>query len=194
MCKAGNRYVMMHDIYSAPSEGRKNVVCCRFSISDDMVQWQTTPSECCYERPDNFAAGHFIDYLDGYYYNFFMANDTVNHGWSMNVTRSKDLIHWEDSPLNPVLRASADDYKLANQNFTEKQKERIAQLNETNNINNSDMCLFEYKGKLIIHYFTGNQSLNAPCTLAKAVYDGSMAQFLLGWFPKSNEIKNGEGK
>ena len=175
MCKADNRYVMMHDVYGAPSEGRGGP-CCRFSTSKDMINWTMTPPECWYNG-GGFAAGHFLAYLDGRFYNFYMGI-APKIGWEMRVARSSNLIHWEDSPLNPVLRASEEDRRLANPNLTEEKKKRIATMT---NVNNSDMCLIEYKGKVIIHYFTGDQA-TAPCGMAEAIYDGTEAQFLRGWF------------
>jgi len=96
---------------------------------------------------------------------------------------------WEASPFNPVLRASPDDYKLAHQHFTEEEKKQIGELNESNNINNADVSLIEYNGKVLIHYFTGNQSASTPCTLAEAIYNGTKTQFLQGWFPEHKENK-----
>ena len=42
------------------------------------------------------------------------------------VVRSKDLIHWDPSPLNPVLKVSGEDKLIANKNIPEKLRERIA--------------------------------------------------------------------
>jgi len=178
MCKADNRYVMMHDVYGAPPEGRRGGPFCRFSTSGDMKHWKMTPPKCWYNG-GGFAAGHFLAYLDGRFYNFYMGQDRTNRGWEMRVARSSDLIDWEDSPLNPVLRASEEDRRLAHPNLTDEKKKRIATMT---NINNGDMCLIEYKGKVIIHYFWGDQA-TAPCGMAEAIYDGTEAQFLRGWFP-----------
>ena len=51
------------------------------------------------------------------------------------------------------------------------------------NICNSDISLIEYKGKVIIRYFYGDQA-TAPCGMAEATYEGTEAQFLRGWFPQ----------
>lgn len=183
MCQAKeNQYIMMHDVYGSPSEGLDGAYC-RFSVSRDMVSWEVLPFEYGYYREDNFAAGHYIDFVDGYYYNLYLGLDSTNGGWSTSIVRSTDLKYWETSPYNPVLRASSDDYKLAHKNFNSMQIEQINQLNETNNINNADVSLVEDKGKVIIYYFTGNQSNTAPCTLAKAIYEGTKAQFFKSWFP-----------
>jgi hypothetical protein len=48
------------------------------------------------------------------------------------------------------------------------------------NLNNSDIDFCEFEGKLWITYSWGNQQ--GIEHLAEAVYDGSEAEFLRGWF------------
>jgi len=62
------------------------------------------------------------------------------------------------------------------------QKLRIATAKD---INNSDIDIFEYEGKCLISYSWGNQ--HGTEHLATAVYRGSLASFLEGWFPKKTE-------
>ena len=95
----------------------------------------------------------------------------------MHVVRSKDLIHWELSPLNPVLRASDEDRQIAQERLTAAQRQRIA---TARNINNSDLDFCEYQGRLIINYSWGNQQ--GVEHLAEAVCEGTEQQFLRGWF------------
>ena len=91
----------------------------------------------------------------------------------------------ESSPLNPVLRASPDDKLVANPKLTTEQRQRIA---KAKNINNSDIDFCQYKGRLIINYSWGNQQ--GTEFLAEAAYDGTVEQFLSGWFPrKSPDLK-----
>jgi len=47
--------------------------------------------------------------------------------------------------------------------------------------NNSDVDLCEFRGRTIITYSWGNQQ--GTEFLAEAVYDGSLASFLKGFFP-----------
>ena len=81
------------------------------------------------------------------------------------------------SLFNPVLRASQDDKKIANPNLTVKQREKIT---AAKNINNSDIDFCEFKGRLIINYSWGNQQ--GTEFLAQAVYEGTLEEFLSGWF------------
>jgi len=98
----------------------------------------------------------------------------------MRLVRSHDLIHWEPSPLNPVLRNSAEDKLIANASINDSQRARIA---NAVNLNNSDIDFCEWQGRLTINYSWGNQM--GVEHLAEAVYDGSLKQFLKAWFPSS---------
>jgi hypothetical protein len=92
--------------------------------------------------------------------------------------RSKDLIHWEPSPLNPVLRGSDEDHVIRNARLTPEQRERIVKAEDSSN---SDIDFCEYQGRLVIFYSWGNQ--RGVEFLAEAEYDGTQADFLRGWFP-----------
>jgi hypothetical protein len=58
------------------------------------------------------------------------------------------------------------------------QRKVIAQ---AKNINNSEVDLCEFKGKTIIYYSWGNQQ--GTEFLAESVYEGTLANFLRGYFP-----------
>jgi hypothetical protein len=96
----------------------------------------------------------------------------------MRVVRSKDLILWEASPLNPVLKASAQDKHIFNKNLPDSLNQKIL---SADNLNNSDIDFCEYRGSLIINYSWGNQM--GKEFLGEAVYHGTQEQFLKGWFP-----------
>ena len=175
ICKAGDRYVMMYEI-GEPAEEAGVPFTARFATSPDLRQWTVTPPECNYAK-DRYTAPHCLRYLDGYFYNFFLA--ALPGSYEMHVVRSKDLIHWELSPLNPVLRASDEDRQIAKERLTAAQRQRIA---TARNINNSDLDFCEFQGRLIINYSWGNQQ--GVEHLAEAIYEGTEQQFLRGWFPQ----------
>ena len=50
------------------------------------------------------------------------------------------------------------------------------------NLNNSDIDFCEFRNQLIINYSWGNQQ--GVEHLAEAVFDGTEAEFLRGWFPE----------
>ena len=98
--------------------------------------------------------------------------------YETHVVRSKDLIRWEASPLNPVMVASDGDKAVANPKLTDEQRKLIAGAVDRNN---SDVDFCEYRGKTIVTYSWGNQQ--GTEFLAGAVYEGTLASFLKGYFP-----------
>ena len=174
ICKADDKYVMMFEIGKPPEEAGKGFTA-RFAVSTDLKHWELTPPECVYSK-DRYTAPHCLRYLDGYFYDFYLE---AYNGYEMRLVRSRDLSHGEPSPLNPVLRASDEDKKIANPKLPAEQRRQIA---KARNINNSDIDFCEYKGRLIINYSWGNQT--GEEYLAEAVYEGTLEQFLKGWYPR----------
>jgi len=174
ICKAGDEYVMMFEIHQ-PVEQAGVPFTARFAKSRDLRTWVLTPPECVYSK-DRYTAPHCLRYLDGWFYDFYLE---AHNGYETRVVRSRDLIDWEPSPLNPVMAASEADKRIASPRLTPEQRERIA---GAVNLNNSDIDFCEYRGRLIINYSWGNQT--GVEHLAEAVFPGSEAEFLRGWFPE----------
>jgi hypothetical protein len=176
ICRADGKYVMMIEIGSPPEQTGVPFTA-RFATSDDMKHWELTPPECNYAL-DRYTAPQALRYLDGWYYDFYLERVEAQKEWQQYVVRSRDLIHWELSPFNPVLRPSQDDKAIYNPTLSAKQCELIA---GAVNINNSDIDFCEYQGKVIVNYAWGNQG--GTEFLAEADYNGTLKQFLEGWFP-----------
>ena len=174
LCRAGDRYVLMFEV-GKPREVAGARFTARFATSTDLRQWELTPAECTYAK-DRYTAPHALRYLDGYYYDFYL--EALPGCYEQYVVRSRDLIHWEPSLLNPVLAASDEDRQVANPSLTDEQRERVR---TAININNSDIDLCEHEGRVVINYSWGDQ--RGTEHLAEAVYEGTLAQFLRGWFP-----------
>lgn len=174
MTKVKDKYMMMFEIGKPESEAGKRFTA-RFATSTDMKKWEVLPSQYNYAK-DRYTAPHCLRYHDGYYYNFYLE---VHEGYEQRVVRSKDLEHWEASPLNPVLKVSDEDKQIVNDNISDKFSQRIK---DAENRNNSDIDFCEYKGKLVINYSWGDQ--RGEEFLAEASYDGTLEQFLEGWFPE----------
>ncbi len=174
LCEAGGQFVLMFEI-DKPVEEAGVAFTARFAKSPDLRAWTLTPPECNYAK-DRYTAPHALKWLDGWFYDFYLE---AHDGYEMRVVRSRDLIGWEPSPLNPVLRHSPEDKIIANPALDDGQRGRIA---NARNINNSDIDFCEWQGRLTINYSWGNQE--GVEHLASAAYDGSLRQFLEGWFPK----------
>lgn len=172
--RAEDKFVLMFEI-GKPEEEAGSRFTARFAVSDDLQQWEILSSDHNYAK-DRYTAPHCLRYLDGYYYDFYLE---AHEGYETRVVRSKDLINWESSPLNPVLKASRADKKIVNEDLPEELKQKIE---EAENINNSDIDFCEFDGRLIINYSWGNQ--RGQEFLAEAYYEGTLEQFLKGWFPE----------
>lgn len=175
VCKGRNGYVMAIEIGEPPEEvGVPFTI--RFAESKDLIEWKLTPRECVFSK-DRYTACPAIRFLDDWYYMIYLEQ---RHGWTFEpfIVRSKDLVHWESSALNPVMTFSDEDRKIGNPKLTAEERKRITTAVD---INNSDVDLCEHEGKTIIYYSWGNQQ--GIEHLAEAVYDGKLASFLRGWFP-----------
>ena len=166
-------FVLMFEI-GKPEDRAGERFTANFAKSKDMKQWEVLSSDHNYSK-DRYTAPHCLRYHKGYYYNFYLE---AHDGYEMRVVRSKDLKQWEASPLNPVLKASEEDEQIANKGLSDKLQQEIT---NAKNINNSDLDFCEFNGKLLINYSWGNQ--RGEEFLAEAYYQGTMAQFLEGWFP-----------
>ena len=173
MIKAGSNFVLMFEVGKPEIEAGERFTA-RFATSPDLKKWEILSRDHNYAM-DRYTAPHCLRYVDGYYYDFYLE---AFQGYEARVVRSKDLIHWEPSPLNPVLKASSVDRQLATRDLPEILRQKIA---TAENCNNSDIDFCEYKGKLIINYSWGNQ--RGKEFLGEAVYRGTQEQFLKGWFP-----------
>jgi hypothetical protein len=172
LCKADGRYVMSY-------EQNENGFHAQFLESKDLVHWTMLPEEQRHNL-GRYNAPHCLRWHKGWFYLFYLEAGKP-HGYEQYVTRSRDLIHWNPSPLNPVLAASPEDRIILNQKLTEADRQKVAKAEDSNN---SDIDFCEYKGRLIINYSWGNQ--NGTEFLAEAAFDGSLAKFLTGWFPTEN--------
>ena len=169
LCKADGRYVMSY-------EQNENGFHAQFLESKDLLTWTMLPEEQRHNL-GRYNAPHCLRWHQGWFYLFYLEAGTP-HGYEQYVTRSRDLIHWEPSPLNPVLAASPEDAILLNQNLTAAEREKVTKAQD---INNSDIDFCEYKGRLIINYSWGNQQ--GVEFLAEAEFGGTLERFLTGWFP-----------
>ena len=173
LCRTDDGFVLMFEI-DRPAEEAGAAFTARFARSPNLHAWTLTPPECNYAR-DRYTAPHALRWLKGWFYDFYLE---AHQGYELRLVRSRDLEHWEPSPLNPVLRSSPHDKIILNPKLNDAQRTRVA---NAVNLNNSDIDFCEFEGRLVINYSWGNQQGTEH--LAAAVYDGGMEQFLNGWFP-----------
>ena len=176
VCKDDKGYLMAFEV-GRPTEVAGKAFTTRFARSENLRDWKLLDEPAVYSKAF-YTACPAIRYLDGYYYMFYLAA-RPGPKWETDLVRSRDLANWEKSPHNPVLAFSPQDKTIANEKLTPQEREHIA---KAKNRNNSDFDLCEYGGKVIISYSWGNQ--HGKEFLAEAFYNGSMEQFLKGFFDK----------
>jgi alpha-L-fucosidase len=176
VCRGDGRYVMAVEVGGPPE-----VVGVRFTMrfleSHDLLAWRLLPEECVFAK-DRYTACPALRYLDGWYYMIYLE---ALPGWTFApfIVRSRDLASWHSGPLNPVMSHSDEDKRIANPGLSAAQRALIAGAED---INNSDVDLCEFEGRTIIYYSWGSQ--RGVEFLAGAVYDGTLASFLRGFFPE----------
>ncbi len=175
VCEGDDRFVMAFEIGRPPEETGVPFTN-RFAESDDLLNWRLTPSECVYTK-ERYSACPAIRFHDGYYYMIYLET-MPGPTYESHIVRSRDLVHWESSPLNPVLQHSDEDKVIANPALSSEHRERIA---NAVNVNSSDVDLCEYQGRTIINYSWGNQ--HGVEHLAQAEYGGGLVSFLTGFYP-----------
>jgi hypothetical protein len=175
VCKGRDRYVMAIELGEPPEEVGVRFTT-RFAESSDLIRWRLTSPECVYSK-DRYTACPALRFYGGYYYMIYLEAKS-GPTYDPYIVRTKDLVNWESSPFNPIMRFSEEDKKIANPDLTPEQRDRIA---SAVNINNSDVDLCEFKDRTSIFYSWGNQQ--GTEFLAEATYDGDLESFLRGFFP-----------
>ena len=149
-----------------------------FAKSYDLKTWELLPFEQAYTK-ERYNACPAMEFCDGYYYMICLEELPVIR-YAPYIYRTKDFIDWEVSIYNPILMPSEEDRHPkvgCEDRFTPDEIQRIA---VHMNVNNSDIDICEYDGKVYIVYSTGDQKTYSA--YAEAVFDGTMEQFLKGFF------------
>jgi beta-xylosidase len=178
VCKTPEGYLMSIEIVQG-SPGGIGYFSGRFLQSKDLLHWTLMPEECRRHLGGTAISPHCVRYANGWYYLFSTVGGYPT-GWVLLLDRSRDLKVWEASPLNPVMKADANDKLIANPKLTTAQRDKIAKALDRDN---SDIDFCEFGGKLIINYCWGDQIGHE--FIAEAGYASSETQFLEACFPAS---------
>lgn len=139
----------------------------RYQESADLKNWKEIPG-ALYGK-DKYVGGPALYYEGGWYYTLYL--EALPKGYDTRITRSKDLIHWEDAPSDrPFIT-----FNPAHKNIPLIRPD-IAESNA------SDVELCYYKGKTIL-YFTGSDQTTAG-DLQWATYAGTPRELFEYFFKK----------
>ena len=156
VCKAGERYIMAYESRDA----HYPPFTIYFAESTDLRSWRRIPNAVY--GTDRYTACPSIRFVDGHFYMLYLEHIKPRWWFETFLTRSNDLITWEQSARNPVLDPiGAED------------------------INASDSDLVEIPGAggpiVRIYYAFGDQKSHGAVTWAE--YPGAESDFFHWYFP-----------
>jgi len=137
----------------------------RYCISDDLVNWKLIPG-AIYGK-DKYVGGPALYYEGGYYYTLYLED--IGGAWETRITRSTDLIHWEDAPVDrPFVTydPSIQNLPLMAPDICER--------------NASDAELCYWQGKTIVFFTGGTQHVAGDLQLAE--FSGTPRELLEHYF------------
>ena len=143
VCCDGEHFVMAYETRAGVPFTSK------FAESDDLLTWRRLPEAI--HGLDRYAACPCLRFVGGYYYMLYLARPTEAWWFETWLTRSKDLVHWEEAPHNPVIAPDPD--RGIYHGCPEHAEARGCRANGKE-INASDPDLVEWRGKTRV-YFTG---------------------------------------
>lgn len=154
VCRVRDRFIMAYET-NDPAYPAFTV---KFAASHDLIHWTKLPVDQGIYGTDRYTACPTIRYVEGWFYMFYLERPTEEWRFETYLTRSRDLVHWEPSPVNPILAPAPDE-----------------------DINNSDIDFAELNGRMVIYYSWGNQ--RGEERLAHAMFDGGLQDWLRACFP-----------
>ena len=139
----------------------------KFARSADLETWDEVAGVAFGQ--DRYTACPCIRYEHGHYYMLYLEHRGPRHWFETYIARSPDLVEWELSSANPVLRAEGAD----------------------EGINASDPELVEIGDTTWVYFAVGDQL--TWMNLKRAAYGGDQRQFLEGWFVEPSIRDCGSG-
>jgi len=144
ICRGKDKFIMLYET----DDSRWPIFTFKYCESDDLIHWARVP-DAIYGR-DKYVGGPSLYYEGGLYYTLYVhASGPIElktTNFETRITRSSDLIHWEDAP---------DDRPFIT--FDPTHRPDIECYPDVYERNASDAELCFWKGKTIVYFNGGNQ-------------------------------------
>ncbi len=166
VCRARGKFYMLYET----SDERWPVFTMRFCESDDLIHWRKLGEEHIYGR-EKYTGGPalYYDEEQDWFYCLYLEQLAPERKYENRVTRSKDLITWQDAPADrPVV--TFDLTRSVDEAVWPGVKECSA----------SDFELCEFKGETIMYWINGDQK--GACVEYQATFAGTQNFFLRKFF------------
>lgn len=174
VCRGDDRFVMLVE----SNDPKWPAFTFKYFESDDLMKW--TPVTDALYGEEKYVGGPALYYEGGYYYTLYLQA-LGDRFYETRVTRSKDLIHWQDAPVTrPVATFNPEN--------------RVHRLRppEIRERNASDVELCEWQGRTIVYYTGGDQQYAGD--LQWADFDGSPQALLESFFVELDDIRPSENQ
>ena len=162
VCHDGRRFVMAYET-DDPAYPKFTI---KFAVSDDLETWTKIP-EAIY-GPDRYTACPALRFAAGHYYMLYLEYLRPRWWFETWLTRSRDLIAWEDAPQRPVI--APDPGQDVHPGHPDGGKE----------CNASDPDLVEWQGRTRVYFTGGNQTWGGD--LQYAEFDGTIREFFESYY------------
>ncbi len=160
--RSGDRFVLLYET-DDPAYPKFTF---KFCQSTDLVHWEKIP-EAIYGK-DKYVGGPALYFEEGWFYLLYLAE--VGDGYyQTQITRSKDLVHWEDAPADRPFLTPDPTHVTDPIHYPEIYEK-----------NASDVELCYWDGKTIIYYNGGDQQKVGDLKLAE--FSGTPAQLFKLFF------------
>jgi len=149
VCRGRDKFIMLYEMMD--KRGKPFIF--EYCESDDLIHWNRIPGAIYGEG--KYVGGPALYYEGGLYYTLYL--ESLSGKYETHVTRSPDLIHWQDAPFERPVVSISPDHQPDPEYYP-----------EVRDINASDAELCFWKGKTIVYFNGGNQ---------QGVFDLQMAEF-----------------
>ncbi len=167
ICKDKNRYILLYET----NDKRWTPFTFRYMESKDLTKWKEIPG-AVYGK-DKYVGGPALYFEGDYYYTLYL--EYIGNGcYETRITRSKDLVNWEDAPEERPFITFDPSHKnipLHDPDVTES--------------NASDVELCYFNEETILYFTGGNQQICGD--LQRATYNGTPRQLFEYFFKDDNK-------
>ncbi len=174
VCRDSEKFVLLYET----DDPQWPAFTFKYCVSDDLVNWKRVP-DGIYGK-EKYVGGPALYYEGGWYYTLYLQDLNGYSGgtFETRITRSKDLVHWQDAPVSRPFLAPDRSRTVSYNHFG-----KAVQVAE---INASDAELCYWQGKTIV-YFNGGDQLTCG-DLQEAEFIGTPQQLLEAFYTEPEDV------
>ena len=169
VCRGKDKFILLYETNDASWKP----FTFRYMESTDLKNWEEIP-DAVYGR-DKYVGGPALYFEGDWYYTLYL--ESLPNGYDTRITRSKDLVQWDDAP---------EDRPFVTFDKSHKNIPLIDPGISESNASDVELCYF--KGQTIL-YFTGSDQTTAG-DLQWATYEGTPRQLFEYFFQNTEKGSN----